>query len=66
VDQTVLAATEGRYTDRELSGAAGLLARAAARVSGVVYTSVPKKLLRGLYEEDEREYRKVLNQSAGA
>jgi len=66
VDQTVLAATEGRYTDRELSGAAGLLARAAARVSGVVYTSVPKKLLRGLYEEDEREYRKVLNQAAGA
>ncbi len=64
--QTLVAATERRYTARELEGVAAALSRGGAKVSGVVFTGVKKRQLRGVYDDDGRPYRKQLNRKVSA
>lgn len=64
--QTLVAASERRYTAKELEGVAAALGRGGAKVSGVVFTGVKKRQLRGVYDDDGRAYRKQLNRKVSA
>ena len=64
-DQTVLIAREQRYTAKELTGVAGDLCQRSVRLSGVVFTGVKKRQLKGIYKADGKAYRKARRAAAG-
>lgn len=64
-DQTVLIAREQRYTAKEITGVAGDLCQRSVRLSGVVYTGVKKRQLKGIYKADGKAYRKARRAAAG-
>lgn len=57
-DQTVLVAREQRYTAKELAGVAAGLRQRAVQLSGVVFTDVKRRQLKGIYKADGKAYRK--------
>ena len=65
-DQTVLIAKDHRYTAKELSSVGAELRQRAARLSGVVFTGVKPRQLKGVYKADGKAYRKARKRSARA
>ncbi len=57
-DQTLLAAKDQRYTANELTGVAAGLIQRGARLTGVVFTGVKMRQLKGIYKVDGKAYRK--------
>lgn len=65
-DQTVLIAKDQRYTAKELSSVGTELRQRAVQLSGVVFTDVKPRQLKGVYKADGKAYRKERKRSARA